>query len=209
MGDPEQNVTVIGIAGASGSGKSFFAEKLKKALCGQSVVILSQDYYYHDKTEIPLPTRQTINYDHPDAIDFQLFRQQLENLKKRIPVDHPVYDFSTHNRTAETIRIEPADIVIVDGILIYAVPALLELFDLKVYVETPMDICLARRLERDVQERGRTVESVITQYFGSVRPMFLEYVSPSQKHADIVVYGLGEMKNDVERVINTIYKKLN
>ncbi len=208
MSDMQQNVFIIGVAGASGSGKSFFAEKLKKALSGQSVVILSQDYHYHDKTEIPLEIRQTINYDHPDAIDFKLFRQQLENLKNRIPVDHPVYDFSTHNRTSERIRVNPADVVIVDGILIYAVPALLELFDLKVYVETPMDICLARRLERDVRERGRTVESVLSQYFDSVRPMFIKHVSPSQKYADIVVYGLGEMKSDVERVTNFVNEKL-
>lgn len=178
---------LIGIAGASGSGKSFFAQKLAKILSPYSVTILSQDFYYKERSSLPFEQREKLNYDNPNAIDFDLFISNLEKLKNRQGINHPIYDFSIHNRLAQTNFLNPADVVIVDGLLIFSVEKCREIFDYKIFIETPMDICFIRRLQRDTKERGRTVQSVINQYLETVRPMFLKFVLPANKYADLVV----------------------
>lgn len=196
-------VRLIGIAGASGSGKSFFARLLFGALTAPAR-ILSLDDYYRDRSDIPLLERQAINYDHPDALDFELFIHHVKALKSGRPIQHPLYDFSIHNRKSDRVTLDPAQVIIVDGILLYAVESCRQLFDVRVYVDTPLDICFIRRLQRDIRERGRSVESVIQQYVQTVRPMFIEFVQPTREDADIVVRGIGDMKEDVDRVIAKI-----
>ena len=180
---------IIGIAGPSGSGKSFISEHLLASLPAMRCLLLSQDDYYHDRSDLPLEKRQFINYDHPDAIEFSLLAGHLRELRHGRAIRHPVYDFSVHNRKAETREAGPADVVIVDGILLFCVAEMLPLFDLKIYVDTPLDICFIRRLQRDVLERGRTMASVIQQYCTTVRPMFIEFVQASRSRADLVLSG--------------------
>ncbi len=195
---------VIGIAGPSGSGKSFFAERIRAALPAKDVLILSQDYYYKDRSEISLEQRQTINYDHPEAIDFALLISHLQALKQGLRIEHPLYDFAMHNRKRERMPAGPARVVIVDGILLYAVPDLCRWIDFKVYIDTPLDICFIRRLQRDRRERGRSEESVIDQYLTTVRPMFAKFVLPGKKLADLVVVGLGDMEPGLRYVLKTL-----
>ena len=200
-----QNTVLVGVAGASGSGTSFFCDKLRATLQNPSVLIISQDYYYKDHSDIPLDERHALNYDHPDAIDFELLIEQLEALKRGEAIAHPVYDFTQHNRKPNTsVTAGPAQVVIVDGILIYAVQACRALFDFKVYINTPLDLCFVRRLCRDIQERGRTVESVVQQYLKTVRPMLLEHVIPTQELADLVVEGVGTMQQGINESIQAI-----
>jgi len=195
---------LIGVAGASGSGKSFFSNLLKSQLKNYHTIILSQDDYYKDRSHIPVPQRSLMNYDHPDAIDFDLLVEQLAALKNGHAIEHPLYDFRVHNRKKETKTSGPADIVIMDGILIYVPEECRALFDIKVFVDTPPDICLVRRLRRDVEERGRTMESVLQQYMDTVRPMFERFVAPTAHFTDFVVAGIGDMMQDVNRVQKTI-----
>ena len=197
------NVKLVGIAGASGSGKSFFAQAIKKQL-SSFALILSQDDYYKDRSDIPLPERERINYDHPDALDFDLLVDHLRRLKNGLSIEHPLYDFAIHNRKAEAAPIGPAKFIVVDGILLYTVKACRDLFDVKVFVDTPKDICFIRRLQRDVKERGRSVESVVEQYLATVRPMFDEFVQPTVGYADFVVQGVGDMKDELLTITNKI-----
>lgn len=195
---------LIGVAGASGSGKTFFAGKLKEVFSPKSVCILSQDFYYKKNSHIPFAEREKINYDHPDAIDFDLLEDHLILLKNGRTIEHPVYDFRTHDRLEEKEAAGPADIIILDGILIFAVEKLLDLFDYKVFVDTPMDICFIRRLQRDRQERGRTTDSVINQYLKTVRPMLLKFVLPSISNADLVIKGEGDVMEKAKIVVENI-----
>jgi uridine kinase len=195
---------LIGIAGASGSGKTFFAEKLNNVLTPQNVCILSQDYYYKDRSQIPFKDRALMNYDHPDAIDFDLLEEHLILLKNGRSVDHPIYDFKLHNRINKKKSVGPVDIILLDGILIYAVERMMHLFDYKVYIDAPMDVCFIRRLQRDTKERGRTAESVIEQYLDTVRPMFLKFVLPSKNKADFVIKGQGDVLEKVNYLIDKI-----
>ncbi|MDZ7725855.1 MAG: uridine kinase [candidate division KSB1 bacterium] len=197
----EQSIKIIGIAGSSGSGKSFFARVLSSAFPEHNVIILSQDHYYKDLSEVPEQERQALNFDQPEAVDFELLGTHLYALKNGEPVYQPLYDFAHHNRLSETRYVEPKDIIILDGILVLSVSSIRDLCDIKVYVDTPLDLCFIRRLQRDIVERGRTVDSVIQQYCKSVRPMFLEYVQPCRDHADVVVKGQGDMLADRERIL--------
>ena len=193
---------IVGIAGASGSGKSFFAQKLRNALRNRNVLILSQDFYYKDRSSIPLEERAHINYDHPNAIDFDLLAEHLRQLKSGKAIRHPQYDFTVHNRKKEWVEAGPADVVLLDGILIYVPESLHSLIDFKVFIDTPMDVCFIRRLQRDTRERGRTMASVIEQYLKTVRPMYLKYVLPSKKVADLVIVGEGTMEASARYVLN-------
>lgn len=199
-----QRTILVGVAGASGSGKSFFSHLLQSKLNDCRTLILSQDDYYKDHSHIPIAQRTRMNYDHPDAIDFDLLVEQLAALKAGKAIQHPLYDFTVHNRKSETRSAGPADVVIMDGILIYVPQKCRDLFDFKVFVDTPPDICLVRRLRRDVEERGRTMESVLQQYLNTVRPMYKKYVAPTRGFADFIVRGVGDMQDDVARVRNAI-----
>lgn len=178
---------MIGLAGGSGSGKTTIAEALVDAMAG--VAYVRHDDYYRHRPELTFEERTKVNYDHPDSLETTLLVSHLEALRSGQPVQRPVYDFTTHTRSDETVVVAPAPVVVVEGILVLADPDLRRLMDLKIYVDTDADLRLARRMERDIHERLRTPESVLTQYLTTVRPMHLEFVEPSKKHADMIIPG--------------------
>ncbi|MDP2470411.1 MAG: uridine kinase [Candidatus Palauibacterales bacterium] len=186
---------VVGVAGGSGSGKTTVVKRLLEGLEPTSASLLHHDSYYRDSPELTLEQRAAINYDHPDSLETPLMAEHLRMLLAGHAVEVPQYDFTVHRRMAETRRVEPRPLIIVDGILVLAEPELRELMDIRVFVDTDSDIRFIRRLGRDTKKRGRTVESVIRQYQQTVRPMHLEFVAPSRRHAHIIVPEGG--KNEV------------
>jgi uridine kinase len=176
---------IIGIAGGSGSGKTTIAQAVVDALSG--VALIQHDAYYRHRPHLSFEERTRVNYDHPDSLETELLISHLELLKAGAPIDQPAYDFTVHLRSEATHRIEPAPVLLVDGILVLADAELRRHFDLKIYVDTDPDIRLARRLHRDLEERGRTPASVLEQYFATVRPMHLEFVEPSKRYADLII----------------------
>ncbi len=184
---------VIGIAGGSGSGKTTIAHEVARLINDDDhIITLTQDSYYKDNTGIPMSERKKINYDHPDAFDMPLLVAQINQLMHRKAVEMPVYDFTEHTRSSKTIHVEPADIIILEGILVLADENLRNLMDIKVYVETDDDIRFIRRLERDLKERGRSLDSVIDQYLATVKPMYHQFIEPTKRYADIIVPEGGE-----------------
>lgn len=179
--------TIIGVAGGTASGKSTLVKKLQDAFEGESVITVCHDYYYKAHDELAYEERTQLNYDHPDAFDTDMMIGDILKLKNGEPIDRPVYSFVNHNRTDKTVRVEPAQVIIIDGILILENKELRDLMDVKVYVDTDADVRLGRRLLRDVQERGRSIESVLTQYFCTVKPMHDEFVEPSKRYADLII----------------------
>lgn len=187
---------VIGIAGGSGSGKTTIAHEIYERLHQDDhMLILTQDSYYKNNDDLSMEERQKINYDHPDAFDMPLLTKQLKQLMNRQAIEMPVYDFTAHTRSKETVHTEPADIIILEGILVLADKQLRDLMSIKIFVDTDDDIRFIRRLERDTQERGRTMNSVITQYLATVKPMYHQFLEPTKRYADIIVPEGGE--NDV------------
>ncbi|NPA26777.1 MAG: uridine kinase [Chloroflexi bacterium] len=184
---PRPRPLVIGIAGGSGSGKTTVAQSLLARVGEEHIAFLPHDAYYHDFSHLPPEARAQVNYDHPDALETELLVKHIQDLLAGKAIERPVYDFTRHARRKETVRVEPRPIILVEGILIFVEPELRRLFDIKIYVDTDADIRFIRRLLRDVEERGRTVESVIKQYLTTVRPMHLEFVEPSKRYADIIV----------------------
>ncbi len=178
---------VIGVAGGSGSGKTTVAEIVLQQVGRQRIAFLQHDSYYRELTSLSLAQRSSVNFDHPDSLESEMMREHILSLKAWQPVEVPVYDFTTHSRTAETIHVEPRRVILVEGILIFAEPRLRELFDVKIFVDTDSDIRFIRRLDRDITERGRTTENVIKQYMSTVRPMHLEFVEPSKRYADVII----------------------
>ena len=178
---------VIGIAGGSGSGKTTLANLILERVGEDSIAFLPHDAYYKDLSDLPPNQRATINFDHPDSLDNDLLIDHVHKLKSNQPVDLPIYDFKTHSRTDETYRVEPKPVIMVEGILIFAEPVLRELLEVKIYVDTDADLRFIRRLERDINERDRSTESVSRQYLATVRPMHLEFVEPSKRYADIII----------------------
>ncbi|MBS3903808.1 MAG: uridine kinase [Simkania sp.] len=198
---------LIGISGGSGSGKTTFAECLAEEL-QHNAIILSEDAYYHDLSHLPLETRKAANFDHPDAIDFSLFEQHLMQLKQGQSIEVPIYNFKTYSRTSETITVHPAPVVIVEGILLLAVPSIRHQLDLKVFIDVDDDIRVLRRLDRDIQERGRQFSDVQEQYLRTVRPMHLTFVEPSKQHADLIVPVGGHNKKAFQILLDTLKKDL-
>src|SRR5437764_1757196 len=178
---------IIGICGGTGSGKTTVANRILESVSAGEVVFIQQDSYYRNLKDLPLDYRNAVNFDHPDALDNDLLVHHIRKLKAGGSVELPIYDFKTHTRLNDTVLIEPKPIVIVEGILIFADARLLEQMDIKVFVDTPDDIRFIRRLRRDIAERGRTVESVIEQYLETVRPMHMQFVEPSKRHADVII----------------------
>lgn len=177
---------VLGIAGGTGSGKTLVARSIGEAL-GQRISMIGQDNYYLDQSHLPFEVRVRTNYDHPDAFDHDLLVGHIRDLAAGKPVESPVYDYARHQREPRTVRVEPANVIVVEGILALAVPALRDLLDVKIFVDTDADVRFIRRLSRDIRDRGRTPESVIRQYLDVVRPMHLEFVEPSKRYAHIIV----------------------
>ena len=180
------NILVIGIAGGSGSGKTTLMKNLIEKF-GEHITVLSHDNYYKHHDEMSYEERCLVNYDEPDAFDTSLMVYQLDQLRHGQSIDCPVYDFTVHNRSNETIRINPERVIIVEGILIFENEDLRNLMDIKIFVDTDADIRLCRRIKRDVNKRGRSLESVLQQYQQTVKPMHEKYVEPSKKYADLVV----------------------
>lgn len=181
--DPQ--TLVIGIAGGSGSGKTTVAEAVVGALPG--VVLIQHDSYYRHRPELSFEERSRVNYDHPDSLETELLIEHLQTLAEGVPVEIPTYDFTQHLRAETTTKVNPAPITIVEGILVLAESDLRTHLDLKIYVDTDPDLRLARRLRRDIDERGRTTASVLDQFFATVRPMHLEFVEPSKRYADLII----------------------
>ena len=182
------SVYIIGIAGGSGSGKSTFARRLTEKF-PDSVSLVSCDNYSKAHDDIPLEERRLLNYDAPEALEFDLMVSHLRALKRGEAVDCPVYDFTLHNRSDKVVRIDPRPVIIVDGILILSDPALRETFDLKIYVETDADERILRRARRDMEVRGRKIDDIMAQYLNTVKPMHETHVEPSKKHADLILNG--------------------
>jgi uridine kinase len=178
---------VIGLAGGTGSGKTTVAEAIVHALDGERVAFLEHDAYYQDLQSLPFDERAAQNFDHPDAFETHLMIDHLRQLRDGKPVDKPIYDYAMHLRTEQKVRVEPASVIVVEGILVLAEPELRDLMDLKIFVDTDADLRFVRRIQRDIKERGRSPESVIEQYLATVRPMHLQFVEPSKRHADMII----------------------
>ena len=186
-GEEEEHPLIIGIAGGSGSGKTTIVQSVVDIVGHDVVVQIPHDAYYRDQDHLTYEERTKINYDHPDSLENELMIEHLAALRSGVAVDRPVYDFGTHTRADETQRVDPEPVIIVDGILVLADPSLRSLMDLRIYIDTDADLRLMRRLQRDIVERGRTVDSVLAQYEETVRPMHLQFVEPSKRYADIIV----------------------
>ena len=178
---------IIGVAGGTGSGKTTVSHAILDRVGSDRIAYLQHDSYYRDRSHVALEERANANFDHPDALESELLAQHLSSLKEGRTVKVPLYDFTTHTRKATTVAVEPRKVILVEGILILAEKSLRELMDIKVFVDTDADIRFIRRLQRDVTDRGRTVESVIRQYTDTVRPMHLEFVEPSKRYADVII----------------------
>ena len=191
---------IIGISGPSASGKSLLANTIVSELGSEQVVVISEDAYYKDNGHLPFAEREKINYDHPDSFDHALLCSHLQKLRIGKPVEIPIYSHSKHLRLPETRTVGKHTIIVLEGILLFSDKALRELMDIRVFMSTPLDVCLIRRLTRDVVERHRTFESVIHQYETTVRPMYLQFIEPSSKHADLIVPRGGENRIAIEMI---------
>lgn len=184
---PRTPPLVIAIAGGSGSGKTTVANVILDKVGAHRIAYLPHDAYYRDLSNLPPTQRAEVNFDHPESLETELLIEHVHALKAWRAIELPVYDFTRHSRTEETIRILPQRVIIVEGILIFVEPRLRELFDIKIFVDTDADIRFIRRLRRDIEERGRTTDMVVNQYLNTVRPMHLEFVEPSKRYADIII----------------------
>ena len=200
---------LIGIAGASGSGKTFVANSIIESAGSDKAVIIQEDSYYKDLSDVPFEERAERNFDHPDAFDYDLLVKDLLQLLHGEAVSHPIYDYKLHVRSKEKKTAGPGALIILEGILILNNTRLRELMDYRVFIDTALDICFIRRLKRDVEERGRTVDSVIRQYTQTVRPMYLELIEPSKQYADILIPGDGMNSEAVDILITKINALLN
>jgi uridine kinase len=198
---------VIGIAGGSGSGKTTIASAVVAEVGEGEVTVLEHDSYYRHFEGLTFEERSRINYDHPDSLETELMVRHLERLLEGRAIDRPVYDFTTHLRSSETVNVQPRPVILVDGILVLVDPQLRALLDLKVYVDTDADVRVLRRLQRDITERGRTIESVIQQYLTTVRPMHLQFVEPSKVYADLIIPE-GYNRGAVAAVVGLVRQRL-
>jgi len=203
----ENNILVIGIAGGTGSGKTTLMENIISRFSGM-VTVLSHDNYYKCRDDLTYEQRCLINYDEPDALETDLMAYHLDELRHGRAIDCPVYDFTQHNRSEKTVRVNPKNVIIVDGILIFENKPLRDLMDIKIFVDTDADVRLCRRILRDVKERGRTLESVLSQYQNTVKPMHEKYVEPSKRFADIVVPEGGRNYVALDMIMGRIQRHL-
>ncbi|WP_267202070.1 uridine kinase [Limosilactobacillus kribbianus] len=192
MSTQKRRPIIIGVTGGSGSGKTTVSKAIYNQLHGQAIQIITQDTYYNDQSEMTMAERKAVNYDHPLAFDTDLLIEQLAALRNNQAVDMPVYDYKQYTRSKETVRVEPQDVIILEGILILDDERLRNLMDIKVYVDTDDDIRIIRRIKRDMAERGRSLDSVINQYLATVKPMYHQFVEPTKRYADIIVPEGGE-----------------
>ena len=200
---------VIGIAGGSGSGKTTVVKAITRELNAKRVVVIPQDSYYKDSSHLPMEERQQINFDHPDAIDFKLLCKQLSELKEGKTIEQPVYSYITCSRSkTETVTVSPADVIIIEGILIFSCKELRDQMDIKIFVDADDDDRLMRVMARDILERGKTVETVIERYTKTVKPMYLQFIEPSKRYADIIIPQGGHNKVAINMISATVEKAL-
>lgn len=198
----------VGVAGGSGSGKTTIARRLLESFSPGEAVLIEQDAYYFNMGHLDIQERAKLNFDHPDAIDFNLIKEHLLKLKAGETIESPIYDFTTHSRKKDKKKINSAKIIIVEGILILAIKEIRELFDMKIFVDTDPDEMLLRRIERDISERGRIFSSVKTQYLSTVKPMYLEFCEPSKRYADIIVPRGGKNKIAIDMILAKLKRDL-
>ncbi len=204
-----QRPVVIGIAGGSGSGKSTVLRRIIEAFGSDHMAVLDHDSYYRDLGHLPLEERAVFNFDHPSALETELMRRHIDALLNGYSVHKPKYSFTTHSRLEDTTTIEPRQVIIVEGILVLAEPLLVEKMDIKLYVDAADDVRLMRRIQRDIQERGRSLDAVLEQYKRTVRPMHLEFVEPSKRRADVIIPRGGHNTVAIEMVIARIQSLLS
>ena len=198
----------IGICGGTGSGKTTIARAIVDAVGAERVVLVEQDSHYRNLADMPLDERHQANFDHPDSIDSDMLVNHLMRLKQGLTVEMPLYDFVTHTRSDQIEVIEPRPVVIVEGILIFAEPRVLDLLDVRIFVDTPSDVRLMRRLRRDIIERGRTFERTMEQYERTIRPMHYEFVEPSKRHADIIIPEGGQFGVSIKFLCSLVRERL-
>ena len=200
---------IIGISGGTGSGKTTVAQKIIASVGADNVVYLQQDAYYRNLGDMPIELRHKINFDHPDAFDTDLMMNHIEALRAGESIEQPIYDYATHSRKADTVHVEARPVIIIEGILVLVDARMRRLMDLKIFVDADADIRFIRRLDRDVHERARSVESIISQYTTTVRPMHLQFVEPSKRYADIIIPEGGHNDVGIDLVtgkIKTIFR---
>ncbi|MBO6621610.1 MAG: uridine kinase [Balneola sp.] len=203
------NPLIIGVAGGSGSGKTTVVNTISKTLGANKHLLLQHDSYYRDLKHLPFEERIKQNFDHPASLETELLIRHINALSEGYPIEVPQYDFAKHIRKEQTTSVTPKEVILVDGILIFSEPELLELMDVKIFVDTDDDIRLLRRLKRDISERGRSVENVMEQYQKFVRPMHLEFVQPSKRYADVIIPRGGKNKVALDMVLALINEKLS
>lgn len=199
---------VIGIAGGTGSGKTTVAKRIVEALPSGEALLVQHDWYYRDRADLELPEREKVNYDEPDALENELLAAHLTELREGRAVEAPQYDFATHTRRAETVHIDARPIIVVEGILLFAVPALRERFDLRLFVDTDDDVRLLRRIKRDIRDRGRDIESIQRQYMGTVRLMHEQHVAPTKRFAHLVIPEGGRNAEAIDVVVGRLMHSL-
>ncbi len=199
---------IIGICGGTGSGKTTVTRKVVERVGIENVLLIEQDSYYVNLSDVPLDERRRANFDHTDAVDFDSIVEHLAKLRMGHTVEIPIYDFTTHTRCKETFSAKPKPVVILEGILIFSQPRILELLDVKIFIDTPADIRLMRRIRRDIEERGRTLEQTLTQYEKTIRPMHNKFVVPSKEEADIIIPDGGESQIVLEQISGLVRGKL-
>ena len=195
---------IIGICGGTGSGKTTITNRIIEALSEKNVIVLEQDNYYKGFPELPFAERVKVNFDHPDSMDTPLLAEHVRRLREGQSIERPSYDFANFRRVDETVRIEPRSAIIIEGILIFENKALRDLMDIKIFVDTDADLRFIRRLERDIRDRGRTMQMVIQQYLTTVRPMHMEFVEPSKRYADVIIPEGGHNEVGIDLVIQKI-----
>jgi uridine kinase len=195
---------IIGICGGTGSGKTTITNRIIEALSEKNVIVLEQDNYYKGFPELPFAERVKVNFDHPDSMDTPLLAEHVRRLREGQSIERPSYDFANFRRVDETVRIEPRSAIIIEGILIFENKALRDLMDIKIFVDTDADLRFIRRLERDIRDRGRTMQMVIQQYMTTVRPMHMEFVEPSKRYADVIIPEGGHNEVGIDLVIQKI-----
>jgi uridine kinase len=200
---------VIAIAGGSGSGKTTVANVILESVGSHRIAYLPHDAYYRDLSELPENQRKLVNFDHPNSLESELLMDHIVTLKKWKTIELPIYDFTTHSRTKESKTVQPQLVIVVEGILIFAEPELRKLFDVKIFVDTEDDIRFIRRLQRDIAERGRTMDNVINQYLTTVRPMHMDFVEPSKRYADVIIPEGGRNQVALDMVIARVESLLN
>lgn len=194
----------VGIAGGTGSGKTTVAKKVAAGLPEGTALIIEHDNYYQDHSDIPLSTREKLNYDHPDSLDNDLLIEHLRALREGEAIDMPVYDYKTHSRLKDRRRVEPAPVIILEGILVFVDEQVRDLLDMKIFVDTDADIRIMRRVRRDIEERGRDFASIRKQYYSTVRPMHVRYVEPSKARADLIIPEGGANNVALDTIVNNL-----